>query len=209
MSARTTEKVWAGPVTAYALEVAYNGYTGTLQEWLQHLAETTDNAEAAARYAALAQEAAVSAAQIPAAVRAALETIATATDEKLDAIRQAGTTWQGNVEDEGAAQVTAVGHAGEDATASVTAAGGVQLQEISDEGTTQVGLVTDEGTAQIAAVEAKGEEVLDSIPSDYSALVTKVNGMETSLKSGLEADAEWHLGFYLDANGDLCQVEEE
>ena len=32
---------------------------------------------------------------------------------------------------------------------------------------------------------------------------------EAALKSGAEADAEWHLGFYLDENGDLCQVEEE
>ncbi len=30
-----------------------------------------------------------------------------------------------------------------------------------------------------------------------------------ALKSGREEDAGYHLGFYLDENGDLCQVEEE
>ena len=33
--------------------------------------------------------------------------------------------------------------------------------------------------------------------------------LETRLKSGAEEDAELHLGFYLDENGDLCQVEED
>ena len=33
--------------------------------------------------------------------------------------------------------------------------------------------------------------------------------MGSSLKSGLEKDAIYHLGFYLDENGDLCQVDEE
>lgn len=28
-----------------------------------------------------------------------------------------------------------------------------------------------------------------------------------ALKSGKEKDADFHLGFYLDENGDLCQVE--
>lgn len=29
------------------------------------------------------------------------------------------------------------------------------------------------------------------------------------IKAGTEATAEWHLGFYLDENGDLCQKEDE
>lgn len=33
--------------------------------------------------------------------------------------------------------------------------------------------------------------------------------LKSSLTSGLEKDAIYHLGFYLDENGDLCQVDEE
>ena len=48
--------------------------------------------------------------------------------------------------------------------------------------------------------------------ADLDAAVGNLNqsitNLETRLKSGLEADAELHLGFYLDSNGDLCQVDE-
>ena len=37
----------------------------------------------------------------------------------------------------------------------------------------------------------------------------QISDLETRLKSGDEEDAELHLGFYLDENGDLCQVDEE
>lgn len=37
----------------------------------------------------------------------------------------------------------------------------------------------------------------------------EVKDLKSSLKSGLEKDAIYHLGFYLDENGDLCQVDEE
>lgn len=36
----------------------------------------------------------------------------------------------------------------------------------------------------------------------------KVDDLVTRLKSGKAEDAELHLGFYLDENGDLCQKEE-
>lgn len=36
-----------------------------------------------------------------------------------------------------------------------------------------------------------------------------VHDLKSALKSGDEEDAIYHLGFYLDENGDLCQVEEE
>ena len=36
-----------------------------------------------------------------------------------------------------------------------------------------------------------------------------VSDLKSALKSGDEEDAIYHLGFYLDENGDLCQVEEE
>ena len=40
-------------------------------------------------------------------------------------------------------------------------------------------------------------------------LADEVSDLKTALRSGDEEDAEWHLGFYLDENGDLCQVDDE
>ena len=40
-------------------------------------------------------------------------------------------------------------------------------------------------------------------------LSRQLSDLETRLKSGDEEDADLHLGFYLDENGDLCQVDEE
>lgn len=42
-----------------------------------------------------------------------------------------------------------------------------------------------------------------------NVLNRQLSDLETRLKSGDEEDAELHLGFYLDENGDLCQVDEE
>lgn len=33
--------------------------------------------------------------------------------------------------------------------------------------------------------------------------------LEANIKAGTEATADYHLGFYLDENGNLCQVEED
>lgn len=52
-----------------------------------------------------------------------------------------------------------------------------------------------------ADAEATGEAVAE--------LSRQLSDLETRLKSGDEEDAELHLGFYLDENGDLCQVDEE
>ena len=38
-------------------------------------------------------------------------------------------------------------------------------------------------------------------------LADDVNAQSEQILSGAEEDARWHLGFYLDANGDLCQVD--
>ena len=46
------------------------------------------------------------------------------------------------------------------------------------------------------------------LTTDKSDLVSAINELITRLTSGAEADASLHLGFYLDQNGDLCQVEE-
>ena len=44
---------------------------------------------------------------------------------------------------------------------------------------------------------------------EASKIADDVKDLKSSLTSGLEKDAIYHLGFYLDENGDLCQVDEE
>ena len=44
---------------------------------------------------------------------------------------------------------------------------------------------------------------------DVDEVTRQISDLETRLKSGDEEDADLHLGFYLDENGDLCQVDEE
>ena len=53
--------------------------------------------------------------------------------------------------------------------------------------------------------------VLDSslTMSNAAAPADKVGDLKSALKSGKEEDAIYHLGFYLDEDGDLCQVEED
>lgn len=55
------------------------------------------------------------------------------------------------------------------------------------------------------------QEALDAKAdaADVSELSRQLSDLETRLKSGDEEDADLHLGFYLDENGDLCQVDEE
>ena len=48
-----------------------------------------------------------------------------------------------------------------------------------------------------------------SVGKEVSDQKNALSSLESRLKSGAEADAELHLGFYLDENGDLCQVEED
>ena len=45
--------------------------------------------------------------------------------------------------------------------------------------------------------------------ADAKATGDELEDLKSALLSGAEEDAIWHLGFYLDENGDLCQVEEE
>lgn len=48
-----------------------------------------------------------------------------------------------------------------------------------------------------------------TLTEDVTSLNQAINLLETRLKSGLEADAELHLGLYIDADGDIAQVEED
>ena len=49
----------------------------------------------------------------------------------------------------------------------------------------------------------------DSITDAINILSNAMMSLEARLKSGAEADANLHLGFYLDEDGDLNQVEED
>lgn len=72
-------------------------------------------------------------------------------------------------------------------------------------------------TAQTGAAEAKtwaetaqakAEESQKAAQQSAADAAGAVEALVARLKSGALADAELHLGFYLDGNGDLCQVEE-
>lgn len=52
-------------------------------------------------------------------------------------------------------------------------------------------------------------EKLNNIEDGVDDVTRHLSDLETRLKSGDEEDADLHLGFYLDENGDLCQVDEE
>ena len=69
---------------------------------------------------------------------------------------------------------------------------------------------------QPGATDAGGVSYDDSetyqsgtVGAELSDLSRQLSDLETRLKSGDEEDADLHLGFYLDENDDLCQVDEE
>lgn len=47
----------------------------------------------------------------------------------------------------------------------------------------------------------------EALPALDEVLTEKIDDLETRLKSGAVADADLHLGFYLDNDDDLCQVD--
>ena len=66
---------------------------------------------------------------------------------------------------------------------------------------------------QDAIIELEDHAVLDSDVdaemSDTSENPVQNKAITGKMKSTVEADAAYHLGFYLDENGDLCQVDDE
>ena len=50
---------------------------------------------------------------------------------------------------------------------------------------------------------------IDAAMSDTSENPVQNKAITGKMKSTAEADAAYHLGFYLDENGDLCQVDDE
>lgn len=59
----------------------------------------------------------------------------------------------------------------------------------------------------MAKLDYAGLQYYDGKIKQYSTAA--LNSEITKIKSGSEEDAVYHLGFYLDENGDLCQVDDE
>lgn len=213
-----------GPVSGYAIAVAH-GYTGTEAQWIEEVLKGTQNAQTATQKAAEAAQSANTASQ---SATSASNSATTATQKASEAASSA-TAASGSATNAANSATTATQKATA-ASGSATAAAGSASAAAADKTAVQnlantftnttvpnaVSQVNTAGTTQVAAVEAKGQEVLDSIPTDYTTLSNDVDDLkssltdlETRLKSGAEEDAELHLGFYLDENGDLCQVDEE
>ena len=79
-------------------------------------------------------------------------------------------------------------------------------------GATQGGkAVTATPTAGAVPLFGAGGALKAGAPSEANDVIRKTehDGLVSDLKAGTEAKADLHLGFYLDANGDLCQVEDE
>ena len=216
----------AGIVTAYG---AANeaGYTGTYEEFCEQQAGFAGNAAQVAEDRAAVETikntfetvtvpAAVQTVQTEGATQAAAVTakgteqvgvVNAAGDAQTGRVQMAGAEEVQDIETAGTTQVGAVNTAGATQVNAVNTAGATQLSAINEAGTTQTGNVNTAGATQVAAIEAKGEETRESIPDDYTTLSNDVSDLKSALQSGDEEDAIYHLGFYLDANGDLCQVE--
>lgn len=64
-------------------------------------------------------------------------------------------------------------------------------------------------TAKVAANAITWEKLAVAVQNRITTLESGLTDLEERLSSGDEDDAGLHLGFYLDSNGDLCQVEED
>lgn len=79
----------------------------------------------------------------------------------------------------------------------------IDLLGINPDGFDQVG--TPLNKANLLTDETAAKAGLDdtATPNQFQ------DAFISAVKSGEESDADYHLGFYLDENGDLCQVDDE
>ena len=196
-------KYYAGMAEAAAEEAGR--HEANWESWVRRAESAADDAEGSARAAAGSK------ADAKAAAQAATQKAAAAGESAEDA---AGSAAEARRTVDGG--VGAINTARDGALTAIGRAGTTQTGAVNQAGADQVTAVNQAGATQVQAVEDKGDEVLNSIPQDYSDLVDDVDDLsrqlsdlETRLKSGDEEDADLHLGFYLDENGDLCQVDEE
>lgn len=69
---------------------------------------------------------------------------------------------------------------------------------------------TTDNLQKLNGIEAGATRVLvDTALNASSANPVQNKEIYGKMTSTAEADAKYHLGFYLDANGDLCQVDDE
>ena len=196
-------KYYAGIAEAAAEEAGQ--HEASWESWARRAETAAGAAEGSATAAGQSKTAAEAAAQT--ATQKANAAASSATEAANSASEAAETVAGG---------VGAINTARDGALSAIGQAGTTQVNAVNQAGANQVAAVNQAGTTQVQAVEDKGDEVLDSIPQDYTDLVDDVadltrqlSDLETRLESGDEEDAELHLGFYLDENGDLCQVDEE
>ena len=88
--------------------------------------------------------------------------------------------------------------AGASATAAETAA--------ESAGTAKAGAEAAKTAAE--AAQGKAEEAQEAAQQSAADAAGAVDALAARLKSGALADAELHLGFYIDEDGDLCQRED-
>lgn len=86
----------------------------------------------------------------------------------------------------------------------------IVADEYSSSATYAVGdYVLHDGKLYICKTAIATAEEWTSAHWEASEIADDVGDLKSSLTSGLKKDAIYHLGFYLDENGDLCQVDEE
>lgn len=77
---------------------------------------------------------------------------------------------------------------------------GLSTNDYSNEDKTKVNTALQPSVLENYRTAAEQNEI-DKAQDD------EIDDLKSALTSGAQADAIYHLGFYLDANGDLCQVE--
>ena len=172
----------AGVVTAYGA-AKRGGYTGTYEQFCQALGDLAEQLENL-------ENLSVTVSTLPAgssATASYADGVLTLGIPKGDtgATGPTGATGQTGATGNGIASVTKTGTSGLVDTYTIT----------FTDGNTTTFTVTNGEDGEVT--QAQLDEVVDDLED-----------LKTALRSGLESDAEWHLGFYLDENGDLCQVEE-
>lgn len=79
----------------------------------------------------------------------------------------------------------------------------IDLAGINPDGFDEQGTPLNKANLLTDALAAKAGLTDEATPAEF------LDAFISAVLSGAESDAGYHLGFYLDENGDLCQVEED
>lgn len=126
-----------------------------------------------------------------------------------------GTTWTGS--DPYTSTVTVTGCTVTEKTLVNILPDPAVVEQMRDDGITEIYITNNSGALTATAVGGVPTQAItlnvlcteSDFAADIDELTRQLSDLETRLKSGDEEDADLHLGFYLDENGDLCQVDEE